>query len=70
VVTADLLTSGIAVKQLLIEFHHRWPEVGIEKTRQAIHSLNQAGYRIFNISPNGEEYSFLQVQAGKVEACF
>jgi FkbM family methyltransferase len=57
-VLADLLSSQIAVKQLLVEFHHRWPEVGIERTRRAIQSLNEAGYRIFSISPSGEEYSF------------
>jgi FkbM family methyltransferase len=66
-VIADLLACHIPVKQLLVEFHHRWPEVGIEKTRQAIRSLNQAGFRIFYVSPSGEEYSFLSVQPRKVQ---
>jgi FkbM family methyltransferase len=57
-VLADLLACEIRPYQILVEFHHRWREVGSEKTRSAIRSLNQAGYRIFNISPNGEEYSF------------
>jgi FkbM family methyltransferase len=60
-VLADMLTCGIAVKQLLVEFHHRWPQIGIEKTKQAIHALNAAGYRIFSVSPSGEEYGFLKV---------
>lgn len=59
-VLKDMLASGIRVNQLLVEFHHRWPEVGIEKTRQATHDLNSAGYRIFDVSPNGEEYGFLR----------
>lgn len=59
VVLADLLTSQIRPRQILVEFHHRWPEVGIEKTRQAILALNRAGYEIFNVSPSGEEYSFV-----------
>jgi FkbM family methyltransferase len=65
-VLADLVAQRIPVKQLLVEFHHRWPEVGIEKTRQAIRSLNEAGYRIFNVSPSGEEYSFLHPQISNV----
>jgi FkbM family methyltransferase len=57
-VIADLLACGISAKQLLVEFHHRWPEVGVEKTRKAIQELNCAGYWIFSVSSNGEEYSF------------
>jgi FkbM family methyltransferase len=57
-VLADLLAHRIRVKQLLVEFHHRWPHIGVEKTKQAISALNAAGYRIFNVSPSGEEYSF------------
>ena len=60
-VLADMLSSGIPVKQLLVEFHHRWPQLGIEKTKQAIHALNAAGYRIFSVSPSGEEYGFLRL---------
>ncbi len=62
-VLADMLTCGIPVKQLLVEFHHRWPHIGIEKTKQAIHTLNGAGYRIFSVSPSGEEYGFLMLPA-------
>jgi len=57
-VIADLLSCNIRVDQLLVEFHHRWPEVGVQKTKQAIRELNRAGYRIFHISQTGEEYSF------------
>jgi len=54
----NMLSSGIHADQLLIEFHHRWPEVGVAKTRRALRELNLSGYRIFHISPSGEEYSF------------
>jgi FkbM family methyltransferase len=60
-VLADMLACGILVKQLLVEFHHRWPQLGIEKTREAIRGLNAAGYRIFSVSPSGEEYGFLML---------
>jgi FkbM family methyltransferase len=59
----DLVASGIVVKQLLVEFHHRWKEVGVSKTKQAVRKLNAAGYRIFAVSPNGEEYGFLNLDA-------
>ena len=55
----DLLAAELPVGQLLVEFHHRWPELGLARTRQAIRRLNAAGFRIFHISPNGDEYSFL-----------
>jgi FkbM family methyltransferase len=58
-VIQDLIASGIVVKQLLVEFHHRWKEIGVSKTKEAIRHLNVAGYRIFAVSPSGEEYGFL-----------
>lgn len=63
-VLKDLLASGIRVKQLLVEFHHRWPEIGVEKTKEAIRDLNSAGYLIFDVSSCGEEYGFLRVTRG------
>lgn len=57
----DLFASSIPVGQLLVEFHHRWPEVGIAKTHKALRGLHSAGYRIFDVSPGGEEFSFLRV---------
>jgi Methyltransferase FkbM domain len=58
-VIQDLIASAIVVKQLLVEFHHRWKEISVSKTKEAIRHLNVAGYLIFAISPNGEGYGFL-----------
>ncbi len=60
-VIGDLLASDIRLQQLLVEFHHRWREVGVDRTKHAIQELNERGYRIFNASPGGEEYSFLRL---------
>lgn len=57
-VLENLMTSRMPVGQILVEFHHRWPEIGIQRTRNMIQDLNAAGYDIFSISPNGEEYGF------------
>jgi FkbM family methyltransferase len=60
-VIQDLLTCGVPMEQLLVEFHHHWPEIGPEKTKEAVRDLNRAGFQIFDVSPTGEEYSFLRV---------
>ncbi len=60
-VIEDLATSGLPVQQLLVEFHHRFEKAGVEKTKAAIRLLNTHGYRIFAVSPRGEEYSFIQI---------
>ncbi len=59
-VIEDLLDQSLPVNQILIEFHHRFSSIGVGKTREAIHLLNEAGYRIFHVSDLGEEYSFLK----------
>jgi FkbM family methyltransferase len=58
-VIPDLLADQIPIRQFCIEFHHRWPEVGRRKTDSAISALHSAGYRIFHVSPSGEEFSFI-----------
>ena len=63
-VLKDILASRIQVFQLLVEFHHRWPQIGLEKTQQAIRDLNSSGYRIFDVSSCGEEYGFLRISDG------
>jgi FkbM family methyltransferase len=55
----DLVAGSIPVRQLCVEFHHRWPEIGAGKTRNAIDRLRASGYRIFHASESGEEYSFM-----------
>lgn len=59
-VIQDLIDQCLPVRQILVEFHHRFPSVGIKKTREAIASLNDAGYRIFFVSDNGEDFAFLK----------
>jgi FkbM family methyltransferase len=56
----DIISNDIPINQLLIEFHHRKREVGLEKTKIAIKKLNDHGYYIFDISSNGAEYSFIK----------
>lgn len=57
----NIINSGIEIKQLLVEFHHRLVEDGITKTKITLKELNEAGYKIFYISKSGEEFSFLKL---------
>ncbi len=56
----DIINNNIPIKQLLIEFHHVFPNVGLSKTKDSISKLNLAGYKIFAISDSGQEYSFIK----------
>ncbi|HOV21570.1 MAG TPA: FkbM family methyltransferase [bacterium] len=59
-VIEDIINSEIKVIQLLVEFHHRYKKIGLYKTKQTIKQLRENGYKIFYISPDGEEYSFIK----------
>jgi FkbM family methyltransferase len=59
-VLEGLLDSPVLPSQLLVEFHHRFVENGLERTYQIIERLRSAGYRIFAISEIGREVSFLK----------
>ncbi|HEX6669525.1 MAG TPA: FkbM family methyltransferase [Gemmatimonadales bacterium] len=65
-VLPDLLASGFRPSQILVEFHHRWREVGPRRTREALGLLARHGYRIADVSDNGMEYGFL-LSGGKRE---
>jgi len=59
-VIEDVLNSNIQISQILIEFHHRFKNIGISKTKTAMEILNKHGYKIFSISSSGEEYSLIK----------
>ncbi|MBI2804517.1 MAG: FkbM family methyltransferase [Planctomycetes bacterium] len=56
---ADMLKSGILPRQVLVEFHHHFADVGIDATVSAVSALKTAGYQIFHISARGLEMSFV-----------
>lgn len=55
----DLLAERIHVRQLLVEFHHRFASIGPGETTRTLRKLHGAGYHIAYISPEGQEYAFL-----------
>jgi hypothetical protein len=62
-VLGDVVSSGVAIGQLLIEFHHRWKEIGAGQTRQAIKELAGAGFLVAGVSSAGTEYTFVAIGA-------
>jgi FkbM family methyltransferase len=58
-VIEDIARSHILPGQLLVEFHHRFPNVGVRKTKKAIKKLRGMGYRLFSVSDTGEELCFI-----------
>lgn len=59
-VLEGLLASPVLPRQLLVEFHHRFVDDGLQKTYDLVGRLHGAGYRIFAISEIGREVSFLR----------
>jgi FkbM family methyltransferase len=58
-VLEDIFQSDIPIDQILVEFHHRFKDIPIRKTKRTIAHLRENGYRIFYVSLKGREYSFL-----------
>jgi FkbM family methyltransferase len=58
-ILASLRRGGALPKQLLVEFHHRFPGVGKRRTAESIANLRDLGYRISGISETGREVSFV-----------
>ena len=59
----DILKSQVEISQLLVEFHHRFEGVGVQKTLRAIRILNEHGFLIFKVSSSGNEYSFKKMDS-------
>lgn len=59
-VLESMLDSGIYPHQLLVEFHHRFPGIGLKKTRQITKRLKQAGYCVSAVTYTGREISFIR----------
>ena len=58
-VLENMLDEKIFPKQILVEFHHRFSQIGLNETKDIVQKLNNAGYKIAKISDSGLEYTFL-----------
>lgn len=63
----SLLRSHVRPRQILVEFHHRFPGVGLRRTRSAIRTLEAMGYQMFHVSAEQSEFGFIRdVKQGEV----
>ncbi len=63
-VIENLVRQRIDIRQLLVEFHHHDRHtngMSAERTREAVQKLNRVGFKIFHVTPRGEEYSFIKI---------
>lgn len=58
-VLEEMVDAGIRPRVILVEFHHRFRGVGIEKTEAALERLRRQGYGIFHIAPSGREHGLV-----------
>jgi FkbM family methyltransferase len=58
-VVEDLVASSLPVRQLLIEYHHRFPSIGNERTLKSLELLRTNGFKLFDVSESGEEFAFM-----------
>lgn len=61
-VLEEIMNDHIPVRQLLVEFHHRFKTIGIKRSLDAIDRLKKTGYVVFSVSPTGEEVSFINTR--------
>jgi FkbM family methyltransferase len=59
-VLESVLTLDPLPTQLLVEFHHRFPGIGVAKTAAIVGRLRDAGYCIMGIAVSGREISFIR----------
>jgi len=54
----EMKENDIRPNQILIEFHHRFQNVGVEKSKSAIEQIRSMGYDLFAVSSSNEEFCF------------
>ena len=66
-VIKDIWNSEVRPQQILVEFHHRFPNVNINNTKEAIKRLRSMGYRLFSVSDTNEEFCFVRTESTENE---
>lgn len=58
----DLIASGIAVEQLLVEIHYHFPSRSFAEGLRLIRRLQEFGLECASVSPRGLEFSFVRTE--------
>lgn len=62
-VLGDFCCGTLRPTQILIEFHHGRDGIAVFETTKLVAKLRKLGYRIFDVSPWGREFSFVHQTA-------
>lgn len=62
-VLKDAMASKIDVSQILVEFYHRFSDIGPRPTLGAVNLLRKNGYALFSVSRSREEFSFIKKES-------
>ena len=55
----EILDSGIAIGQLLLELHYHFPSRSFPEGARLLKQIQAAGFQCFDISPRGLEFAFV-----------
>jgi len=58
-VIPEILRTKMDIKQILVEFHHRFSGFTKRDTEKVVSKLRKAGYKLYHISSSSQEYSFI-----------
>jgi len=60
----DIVNEKIPIGQILVEFHHNFRTVRLNRTLDAVRRLKERGYKIFHVSERSYELSFINGNGG------
>ena len=55
----NMIGENILPSILLVEFHHRFKNIGIKSTKETVKKLKNIGYKLYSVSRSGEEFGFI-----------
>ena len=58
-VVEDVIQSGIRPGQILVEYHHRFPGIRFESTKNSVEQLRHYCYLVYHVSASSQEISFI-----------
>ena len=59
-VLQDILKTDVDIRQIVLEFHHRYFRFGTLKTRLAVRRLRAAGFLLFHVSEDSLDFGFIR----------
>ncbi len=58
-VIEDVLVSDIRPQLIIVEYHHRFSSIGMQKTCDSMNALRQSGYHLYWVSDSRMEFGFI-----------